>query len=105
MAAICSALKADCDSPMMNVIGSPGRRWPSTKTVSATTNTTGIAARSRPTMYPATAPVKRVRGLVGGVTAEGQLFEDKAPQTVAALWSRLPILDRTIHTRWSGDAW
>ncbi len=33
---------------------------------------------------------QRIRVRVGGVTAEGQLFEDKAPRTVAALWSRLP---------------
>jgi hypothetical protein len=48
---------------------------------------------------------KRIRVRVDGVTAEGELFEDKAPKTVAALWSRLPIRDRTIQTRWSGDAW
>jgi len=48
---------------------------------------------------------RRIRVRVGGVTAEGQLFEDKAPRTVAALWSRLPIEDRTIQVRWSGDAW
>src|SRR5258708_8660656 len=48
---------------------------------------------------------KRIRVSVGGITAEGELFEDKAPGTVAALWSRLPIQDRTIQVRWSGDAW
>ena len=48
---------------------------------------------------------KRIRVRVDGITAEGQLFEDKAPRTVAALWSTLPIKDRTIQTRWSGDAW
>ena len=48
---------------------------------------------------------KRIRVRVGGVAAEGQLFEDKAPRTIAALWSRLPIQDRTIQVRWSGDAW
>ncbi|MDQ3811409.1 MAG: DUF3830 family protein [Chloroflexota bacterium] len=48
---------------------------------------------------------KRIRVRVDGVTAEGQLFEDKAPQTVDALWSQLPIRDRTIQVRWSGDAW
>jgi hypothetical protein len=47
----------------------------------------------------------RIRVHVGGVTAEGNLFDDKAPRTVAALWSMLPIRDRTIQTRWSGDAW
>jgi hypothetical protein len=48
---------------------------------------------------------KRIRVRVGGVTAEGQLYEDRAPRTVAALWSRLPLSDRTIQVRWSGDAW
>jgi hypothetical protein len=48
---------------------------------------------------------KRIRVQVGGVTAEGQLYEERAPRTVAALWSRLPFKDRTIQVRWSGDAW
>jgi hypothetical protein len=48
---------------------------------------------------------KRIRIKVGDVVAEGTLFEDKAPKTTAALWERLPITDRTIQTRWSGDAW
>jgi hypothetical protein len=48
---------------------------------------------------------KRIRVRVDGVEAEGLLFEDKAPETVNALWSRLPINDRTIQVRWSGDAW
>ncbi len=48
---------------------------------------------------------KRIRVRVGGVTAEGRLLEDEAPRTVAALWSRLPIKDRTIQVRWSGEAW
>jgi hypothetical protein len=48
---------------------------------------------------------KRIRIKVDDVMAEGELFEDKAPKTVAALWEQLPITDRTIQTRWSGDAW
>jgi hypothetical protein len=48
---------------------------------------------------------KRIRIRVDNVTAEAVLFEDNAPKTVAALWERLPIEDRTIQTRWSGDAW
>jgi hypothetical protein len=48
---------------------------------------------------------RRIRVRVAGVEAEGQLFEDKAPNTVAALWQTLPITDRTIQVRWSGDAW
>jgi hypothetical protein len=48
---------------------------------------------------------KRIRIRLDGVTAEAVLFEDKAPKTTAALWERLPINDRTIQTRWPGDAW
>ncbi len=48
---------------------------------------------------------KRIRIRLDNVTAEATLFEDKAPKTTAALWERLPIQDRTIQTRWSGDAW
>jgi len=42
---------------------------------------------------------------IGDVVAEGQLFGEEAPRTVQALWERLPIRDRTIQARWSGDAW
>lgn len=49
--------------------------------------------------------MKRLRLLVGPVACEAMLFEDLAPRTVAALWDRLPISDRTIQARWSGDAW
>jgi hypothetical protein len=48
---------------------------------------------------------KRIRVRVDGVTAEGALLEDAAPRTVQAFWARLPINDRTIQARWSGDAW
>src|SRR5919198_4942287 len=48
---------------------------------------------------------KRIRVRVDGVTAEAALLEDAAPRTVRALWDRLPIKDRTIQARWSGDAW
>lgn len=47
----------------------------------------------------------RVRVALSGVIAEGELFEDRAPATARALWERLPIRDRTIQARWSGDAW
>ena len=42
---------------------------------------------------------------LNGVRAEGELWEDRAPKTVAALLPHLPITDRTIHVRWSGAAW
>ncbi len=48
---------------------------------------------------------KRIRVRVDGVTAEAALLEDAAPKTVKAFWDRLPIKDRTIQARWSGDAW
>ena len=48
---------------------------------------------------------KRIRVRVDGVTAEAALLEDAAPRTVQAFWKRLPIKDRTIQARWSGDAW
>lgn len=43
----------------------------------------------------------RIGTAVGGVT----LFEDLAPKTVGSLWSQLPLYDRAIHVRWSGNAW
>ncbi len=49
--------------------------------------------------------MKRLRVRVGSVVSEAVLFEAKAPKTIAALWQRLPIKDRTIQARWSGDAW
>lgn len=48
---------------------------------------------------------KRLRVVIDTVEAEVELFEAAAPDTVTALWSRLPIVDRTIQVRWSGDAW
>jgi hypothetical protein len=48
---------------------------------------------------------KRIRIRLGDITAEAALFEDQAPKTVEALWNRLPMKDRTIQARWSGDAW
>ena len=48
---------------------------------------------------------KRIRITVDGAVAEAELFDGLAPRTVGALWDRLPIEDRTIQTRWSGDAW
>ena len=47
----------------------------------------------------------RIRVTIGDVVAEGELFEARAPRTARALWDRLPMRDRTIQARWSGDAW
>ncbi|HET8570033.1 MAG TPA: DUF3830 family protein [Candidatus Limnocylindria bacterium] len=49
---------------------------------------------------------KRMRIVLdGSITCAAALFEDEAPRTVDALWQRLPIDDRTIQVRWSGNAW
>jgi len=42
---------------------------------------------------------------LSGVTGRVALFEDKAPRTVRALWAALPIADRGVQVKWSGDAW
>lgn len=42
---------------------------------------------------------------LGGTTAAAELWDEKAPKTVAALLRHFPISDRTIHVRWSGAAW
>jgi hypothetical protein len=49
--------------------------------------------------------MKRIRLKVDGTVAEAVLHQDHAPRTVAALWEHLPIADRAIQTRWSGNAW
>lgn len=49
--------------------------------------------------------MKRLRVRVGSVVSEAAMFEAEAPKTIEALWKRLPITDRTIQARWSGDAW
>ncbi|HET7264345.1 MAG TPA: DUF3830 family protein [bacterium] len=49
--------------------------------------------------------MKKITIELGGVRAEGELWDDRAPKTVAALLPHLPISDRTIHVRWSGAAW
>jgi len=42
---------------------------------------------------------------LAGVTGRVALLEDKAPRTVRALWAALPIADRGVQVKWSGDAW
>lgn len=49
--------------------------------------------------------MKKIAVELDGVRAEGELWDDRAPKTVAALLPHLPISDRTIHVRWSGAAW
>lgn len=47
----------------------------------------------------------RIEIEIGGVRGRATLYEEAAPRTVAAFLQKLPIVDRTIQTRWSGDAW
>ncbi len=49
--------------------------------------------------------MKTARIRLGDVVARAEFFDEKTPRTVAAIWRELPILDRTIHVRWSGAAW
>ena len=49
--------------------------------------------------------MRRIQFELDGVIAEAELFEDKAPKTCARLWAVLPIEDRALQTRWSGEAW
>jgi len=42
---------------------------------------------------------------VGDSVSRAELFRDRAPLTAQALLDALPIVDRTIQVRWSGDAW
>ena len=42
---------------------------------------------------------------VGNSVCKAELFRDLAPLTTQALLDALPIVDRTIQVRWSGDAW
>lgn len=47
----------------------------------------------------------RIGITVGDLRTEAELYEDQAPNTVAALLRQLPIRDKTIQVRWSGNAW
>lgn len=42
---------------------------------------------------------------VGSALCKGELFDDLAPETARGFAAALPIIDRTIQVRWSGDAW
>jgi len=49
--------------------------------------------------------MRRLAIEIDGVKAGAELWDERAPKTVAALLRHLPIDDRTIHVRWSGAAW
>ncbi len=48
---------------------------------------------------------RRMRILIGEIECEAELFEDRALDTVSALWEQLPFVDRTYHVANSGQAW
>jgi hypothetical protein len=43
--------------------------------------------------------------VLSGVTGRIRLLDEAAPHTVGALWARLPVTDRAVQVKWSGDAW
>ncbi len=43
--------------------------------------------------------------VLAGVTGRIRLLDGAAPRTTAALWAALPITDRAVQVKWSGDAW
>jgi hypothetical protein len=42
---------------------------------------------------------------MGDFRTEATLFDDLAPATISAFLNALPIHDRSIPVRWSGNAW
>ena len=43
--------------------------------------------------------------VLAGVTGRITLLDKAAPKATAALWAALPINDRAVQVKWSGDAW
>jgi len=43
--------------------------------------------------------------VLAGVTGRVTLLDALAPRTTKALWAALPIADRAVQVKWSGDAW
>jgi hypothetical protein len=43
--------------------------------------------------------------VLAGVTGRVTLLDKDAPRATAALWAALPINDRAVQVKWSGDAW
>ena len=43
--------------------------------------------------------------VLAGVTGRIKLLDSAAPRTTKALWTALPIADRAVQVKWSGDAW
>jgi hypothetical protein len=47
--------------------------------------------------------MRKVEIELNGVKVRAILYEERAPVTVAALWSALPFEDRVTHAKWSGQ--
>lgn len=43
--------------------------------------------------------------VLDGVAGRVTLLEAAAPRTTKALWNAMPITDRAVQVKWSGDAW
>jgi hypothetical protein len=48
---------------------------------------------------------RRIEVELAEVRATVVLLEEIAPRTCHALWKALPVVDRAVHVKWSGDAW
>jgi hypothetical protein len=46
----------------------------------------------------------KLRITIGGIVFKAELLVDEAPETCAAIMGALPIRDRVIQARWSGEA-
>ncbi|MFN8525882.1 MAG: DUF3830 family protein [Chloroflexota bacterium] len=42
---------------------------------------------------------------IGSARGRLVLLDNEAPQTCEAIWQALPITDKTVPVRWSGNAW
>jgi hypothetical protein len=47
----------------------------------------------------------RISIIAGDLRTEARLYDEQAPRTIGALLESLPIHDKTIQVRWSGNAW
>jgi hypothetical protein len=43
--------------------------------------------------------------VLDGVAGRVTLLDTAAPRTTKALWNAMPITDRAVQVKWSGDAW
>ncbi len=48
---------------------------------------------------------RRIEVELAGTRAIVALLDDLAPKTCHALWKALPVTDKAVQVKWSGDAW